>query len=105
MGTETVPETSASFSVLTQLIAREDFINSCHRESFKSYNSNLFTHQVYLYTQGTMKAVGHHPYRVEYPVALLACYSFSVNLVYGVIEIDHFSLTDISLSFHNLENS
>jgi hypothetical protein len=36
MGTEIVPETSASFSFLTQLIAREDFINSCRRESFKS---------------------------------------------------------------------
>jgi hypothetical protein len=28
MGTETVPETSASFSLLTRLKAREDFINS-----------------------------------------------------------------------------
>jgi hypothetical protein len=37
MGTEIVPETSASFSLLTWLIAREDFINSCRRESFKSY--------------------------------------------------------------------
>jgi hypothetical protein len=27
MGTETVPETSASFSLLTRLIAQEDFIN------------------------------------------------------------------------------
>jgi hypothetical protein len=30
MGTETVPETSASFSLLTRLIAREDFINWCN---------------------------------------------------------------------------
>jgi hypothetical protein len=35
-GTETVLETSASFSLLTRLIAREDFLNSCHHESFKS---------------------------------------------------------------------
>jgi hypothetical protein len=38
MGTETVPETSANFSLLTQLIAREDFINSWRRENFKSYS-------------------------------------------------------------------
>jgi hypothetical protein len=37
MGIEIVPETSASFSLLTRLIAREDFINSCRHESFKSY--------------------------------------------------------------------
>jgi hypothetical protein len=37
MGTETVPEMSASFSLLIQLIAQEDFINSCRHESFKSY--------------------------------------------------------------------
>jgi hypothetical protein len=39
MGTEIVPETSTSFGLLTRLIAREGFINSCRRESFKSYNS------------------------------------------------------------------
>jgi hypothetical protein len=32
------PETSASFSLVTRPIAREDFINSCRRESFKSYD-------------------------------------------------------------------
>jgi hypothetical protein len=37
MGTEIVPETSASFSVLKLLMAREDFINSCRRDSFISY--------------------------------------------------------------------
>jgi uncharacterized membrane protein len=35
MGTETAPAMSASFSLLTRLIAREDFINSRRRESFK----------------------------------------------------------------------
>jgi hypothetical protein len=39
MGIEIVPETSANFSLLTRRIAREDFINLCRRESFKSYNS------------------------------------------------------------------
>jgi hypothetical protein len=34
MGTDIAPETSASFSLLTLRIAREDFINSCRRESF-----------------------------------------------------------------------
>jgi hypothetical protein len=37
MGTEIIPEMSASFSLLTRLIAREEFINSCCHESFKSY--------------------------------------------------------------------
>jgi hypothetical protein len=37
MKTETVLETSASFIHLTRLIAREDFIESCRRESFRSY--------------------------------------------------------------------
>jgi hypothetical protein len=36
-GTEMVPETLASFYHLTRLIAREDFINSVRRESFRSY--------------------------------------------------------------------
>jgi hypothetical protein len=36
MGTETVPETSCFLNILTRLIAREDFITSCRRESFKS---------------------------------------------------------------------
>jgi hypothetical protein len=35
MGTETAPAMSANFSLLTWLIAREDFINSRRRESFK----------------------------------------------------------------------
>jgi hypothetical protein len=39
MKTETVLETSVSFIRLTRLIAREDFIESCRRESFRSYRS------------------------------------------------------------------
>jgi hypothetical protein len=35
--TKMVLETSVSFINLTQLIAREDFIESCHHESFVSY--------------------------------------------------------------------
>jgi hypothetical protein len=37
MGTELVPETLYS-NELTQLCAREDYIESCRRESFKTYN-------------------------------------------------------------------
>jgi hypothetical protein len=36
MGTEPVPET-LYLNQLTQLMAREDYIESCHRESFKTY--------------------------------------------------------------------
>jgi hypothetical protein len=42
MGTEMIPETLAIFSQLTRLIAREDFINVCRRESFRSYLSATF---------------------------------------------------------------
>jgi hypothetical protein len=37
MGMESVPETSYFLNILTRLVAREDFIKSCRRESFKSY--------------------------------------------------------------------
>jgi hypothetical protein len=37
MGTELVPETLYS-NELTRLCAREDYIESCRRESFKTYN-------------------------------------------------------------------
>jgi hypothetical protein len=37
-GTESVPETSCFLNILTWLVAREDFIKSCHCESLKSYN-------------------------------------------------------------------
>jgi hypothetical protein len=41
-GMESVPETSYFFNILSRLVAREDFIKSCCRESFKSYiNLNL----------------------------------------------------------------
>ena len=42
MGTEIVPETSCFISILTLLIAREDFITSCRRASFKSQVSIKF---------------------------------------------------------------
>jgi hypothetical protein len=38
MGTEKVLETSVIFNQLTWLIAREDFVNFSHHESFRSYN-------------------------------------------------------------------
>jgi hypothetical protein len=41
MGTELVPETLYS-NELTRLCAREDYIESCLRESFKTY-TNLYT--------------------------------------------------------------
>jgi hypothetical protein len=41
MRTEMVFETSVSFIHLTRLLAREDFIESCHRESFRSYDINI----------------------------------------------------------------
>jgi hypothetical protein len=37
MGTEWFPETLCFLSELTRLTAREDFITSCRRESFKSH--------------------------------------------------------------------
>jgi hypothetical protein len=37
MGTEWFPETWCFLSELTRLTAREDFITSCRRESFKSH--------------------------------------------------------------------
>ena len=37
MGTESVPETSEHFYTLTCPSAREDFIEFCRRESFKTY--------------------------------------------------------------------
>jgi hypothetical protein len=40
IGTELVPETLYS-NELTQLCAREDYIESCRRESFKTYNTFL----------------------------------------------------------------
>jgi hypothetical protein len=40
MGTELVPETLYS-NELTRLCAREDYIESCRRESFKTYRLNL----------------------------------------------------------------
>jgi hypothetical protein len=45
MKTEMVLETSVSFIRLTRLIAREDFIECCRRESFRSHMS------VFAYTQ------------------------------------------------------
>jgi hypothetical protein len=38
MGTEPVPET-LYLNQLTRLMAQEDYIESCHRESFKTYKS------------------------------------------------------------------
>ena len=38
MGTESVPEMSF-LNHLTRLVAREGFIKSCRRESFKSYKN------------------------------------------------------------------
>jgi hypothetical protein len=37
MGTEWFPETLCFLSELARLTAREDFITSCRRESFKSH--------------------------------------------------------------------
>jgi len=37
MGTEMVPETSAHFNKLTQLIAQEDFIYVSYCENYASY--------------------------------------------------------------------
>jgi hypothetical protein len=37
MGMELVPETSYFLNILTRLVARENFIKSCRRESLKSY--------------------------------------------------------------------
>jgi hypothetical protein len=43
MGTEIVPETSCFLSILTRLIAREDFTTSCRRKSFKSHIKNILS--------------------------------------------------------------
>jgi replication fork clamp-binding protein CrfC len=40
MGTERFPETLCLISELTRLTAREDFIATCRRESFKSHITN-----------------------------------------------------------------
>jgi hypothetical protein len=37
MGTEMVLQTSVIFNQLTWLVGRENFINVCRRESFRSY--------------------------------------------------------------------
>jgi hypothetical protein len=47
MGTEMVPETSVSFyNQLTQLIARDDFIELSRSENFKSYYQIVETFSV-----------------------------------------------------------
>jgi hypothetical protein len=49
MGTELVPETLYS-NELTRLCAREDYIESCRRESFKTSNS-VTIHHAHFITQ------------------------------------------------------
>jgi hypothetical protein len=41
METETVSDTSETYSALTQLIVQEDFIAYSHRENFESYISTI----------------------------------------------------------------
>jgi hypothetical protein len=48
MGTEWFPETLCFLSELTRLTAREDFITSCRRESFKSHITWLLSTYVFL---------------------------------------------------------
>jgi hypothetical protein len=53
---ELVPETLYS-NELTRLCAREDYIESCHRESFKTYISeNVYMH---LHLHMCMRACTH----------------------------------------------
>jgi hypothetical protein len=52
MGTDLVPETSCILNHLTRLEARESFIESCRRESFKSYILYHTYFPVPFYTEG-----------------------------------------------------
>jgi hypothetical protein len=58
MGTELVPETLYS-NELTRLCAREDYIESCRRESFKTYNFIFFSH-VCVWSINTINQTSYH---------------------------------------------
>jgi hypothetical protein len=75
MGTELVPETLYS-NELTRLCARENYIESCRRESFKTYISVLF-----LGLTEFIVTVNNNAMKVELYLRLTCVFFFSHNFV------------------------
>jgi hypothetical protein len=82
MGTERFPETLCFLSELTRLTAREDFITSCRRESFKSHIS-YSTCFVWLYF--IFNNIPRYSLKLNHFYYLYTCF-----LLHILIKINHY---------------